>query len=347
METYRTAHIVVCGERAFDAGRHAALVYHMPAFEADARKKTRITVLAGSRSEIEDFVFEYQELFDNSWWRVIDLSAGGPPPETHRPQYDGRRSEFVDVEWEFVVARLSNPVVQAKLRRWSTDAGQSLVVRLAYEDAGTGERYASCLRRRLPGSRIEVYAPADESVLLRTARYLNYFYEYSRKRGEVPVEMPEDEVERAWQALTDPVMRRSNIYNAMSIPAKMELLGHDPADWRNYYALTAKEIELLTAVEHNRWCVERLMQGTRPCTDREAAEVEADMRRRLADSGYAARNPVSLKKKFKNERGAHYDLRPFCELGVDESGLPVSRYDRDLTRAIPLIARACAGKEQE
>ena len=63
------------------------------------------------------------------------------------------------------------------------------------------------------------------------------------------------------------------------------------------------------------------------------------MRRRLTDSAYREAHPVSLKKKYKLERGAHFDLCSFDELGVDDSGLPVTRYDRDIIAAIPLIVK--------
>ncbi len=76
-----------------------------------------------------------------------------------------------------------------------------------------------------------------------------------------------------------------------------------------------------------------------PCTDQERTEIEEDLRKRHYDKEYAKTNPVSLKKRYKNERNAHYDLCAFSELGVDETGLPVTRYDRDLTAVIPLIVK--------
>lgn len=269
-----------------------------------------------------------------------------PNVDLHRPQYEGRRKDFVDVEWEFIIGHLSHPILQEKLRRWANDPKQRLTISIGYEDAEKSRSIAEKLIRRLPDSvKIEVKEDNVEeeakqkAEMMEMAKYLHYFYKASYELKHVPTELPEDEVDKAWNAIEDERLKMSNIYNVMSIPVKMEILGHDRNDWDTFYALTAEEIEQLTAVEHNRWCVERLIQGMRPCTDQERKEVEEDLRRRLSDEEYAKANPVSLKKKYKDERNAHYDLCAFSELGVDETGLSVTRYDRDLTAAIPLIVK--------
>ncbi len=336
-------HFVLVGDGAnvLPKAIELALVHHYPAFQRTG-KRTRLSVVGIDRAEIDDFVFDYQELFDNSFWRVVDLTAASVGIEHHSPRYAGYRKDFVDVEWEFVVGRLSNRLLQEKMRRWSRDDERSLSVLLAYDDKSKTESHAQKLRRRLPaGVKVEVcgvpHAADDE--LRGLAKYLNYFYQASYEQRHVPTELPEEEVEKAWTAIKDERLRMSNIYNVMSIPVKMEILGHEREDWNTFYALTADEIEMLAAVEHNRWTVERLIQGMRPVTDIERREISEDIRRRLADDEYARRNPLSLKKKYKEERGAHYDICAFSELGVDETGLPVSRYDRDLTAAIPLIVK--------
>lgn len=338
-------HIVVAGDHRERTAIDHALTKHYPEYEKDRQCRTRLTVVFDNVGQVHDFIFGYKELMDNCHWRVVDLTGPRPTVEPHRPQYEGRRKDFVDVEWEFVIGTLSNPILQEKIRRWANDATQRLTITLCHEDAGKNKSYADRLKRRLPGTvRIETrrYDPESEKKrmeeLLAMAKYLHYFYQASYELRHVPTELPEDEVDKAWGAIDDK-MKMSNICNVMSIPHKMELLGHDRDDWGTFYALTSDEIELLTAVEHNRWSVERLIQGTRPCTDEERREVEDDMRLRLQDEKYAEAHPVSLKKRYKSERNAHYDLCAFSELGVDETGLPVTRYDRDLTAAIPLIVK--------
>lgn len=348
IHSHTTPHILLIGnpnswqETAIDF----ALTYHVPCYESYSRARTRISILLNSQEEIQDFIFEFKELLDNSYWRIVDLTGKKPKVQLHRPQYEATRKDFVDVEWEFIIGHLSNPIVQEKIKRWAADPKQILTICLGYDDAGKNTRYAEKLRRRLPDSVcIEVREDnpdakaKHDAELMEMAKYLHYFYQASYELQHVPTELPEEEVDKAWDAITDEKLKRSNIFNVMAIPVKMQILGHDRDDWDTFYALTAEEIEMLTAVEHNRWCVERLIQGMRPCTDQERREIEEDLRKRLSDEKYASENPVSLKKQYKTERNAHYDLCAFSELGVDETGLPVSRYDRDLTAAIPLIVK--------
>lgn len=340
--------ILLLGDKAFirEEAIKYAMLSHYPEYERDSTSQTRISMLVDDVKDIHDFVFEYQELMDNSYWRIVDLTGEKPKVELHRPQYEGRRKDFVDVEWEFIIGHLSHPVLQAKLRRWANDPKQQLTISIGYNDSEKSYSFAEKLRRRLPDSvKIEVKEDNPEkearekAEMMEMAKYLHYFYQASYQLKHVPTELPEDEVNKAWDSIGDEKLKMSNIYNVMSIPVKMEILGHDRNDWNTFYALTAGEIEQLTAVEHNRWCVERLIQGMRPCTDQERKEIEEDLQKRLSDAEYAKANPMSLKKKYKNERNAHYDLCAFSELGVDETGLPVTRYDRDLTAAIPLIVK--------
>lgn len=339
-------HFVLTGDSWDATASDTAQICHTPSYIYNVEHRTRISVVEDSLTSIFDFVFEYQELFDNSYWRIVDLTGTKPKVELHRPQYEGRRKDFVDVEWEFIIGHLSHPILQEKFRRWANDPKQQLTIVIGCDDAAKSRSIVEKLKRRLPDRvKIEVSEKNPETEakrnaeLMGMAKYLHYFYQVSYEMKHVPTELPEEEVDKAWNAIEDEKLKMSNIYNVMSIPVKMEILGHDRSDWDTFYALTAEEIEQLTAVEHNRWCVERLIQGMRPCTDQERQEIEEDLRKRLSDEEYAKENPVSLKKKYKNERNAHYDLCAFSELGVDETGLPVTRYDRDLTAAIPLIVK--------
>lgn len=341
-------HILMFGDSALIVNEAIvkALLSHYPEYERDSKLRTRISVLVENTIQIHDFVFEYQELFDNSYWRIVDLTGDKPKVELHRPQYEGRRKDFVDVEWEFIIGYLSNPMLQEKMRRWANDPKRQLTISIGYNDMGKGNSVAEKLRRRLPTSvKVEVKDDNPEAEakrnaeLMEMAKYLHYFYKASHDLKHVPTELPEDEVNMAWDAIENEKLRMSNLYNVMSIPVKMEILGHDRNDWDTFYALTAVEIEQLTVVEHNRWCVERLIQGMRPCTDQERMEIEEDLQKRLSDEEYARTNPVSLKKRYKDERNAHYDLCAFSELGLDETGQSVTRYDRDLIAAIPLIVK--------
>lgn len=155
----KPTHFIVAGDSGFWRKEtvRTALTAHYPEYERDSRSRTRISVLVGNARAIHDFVFEYQELFDNSYWRVVDLTGGKPNVDLHRPQYEGRRKDFVDVEWEFIIGHLSHPILQEKLRRWANDPKQRLTISIGYEDAEKSRSIAEKLIRRLPDSvKIEV-----------------------------------------------------------------------------------------------------------------------------------------------------------------------------------------------
>ena len=61
-------------------------------------------------------------------------------------------------------------------------------------------------------------------------------------------------------------------------------------------------------------------------TDEELKQVEGD---------------ISLKKKLREEKKVHYDLRSFDDLREDETGKNVNVYDMALTQAIPLMLKTC------
>lgn len=345
---FPTPHIVCFGEAE-------ALAETLPlyanshqngAYVSNPSKRTRLSVVIDDTDFIDDFMFLRKELIENSFRRIVDLRGEIPQVRLYKPMYYGKRPDFVGTEWEFVIGKISSEAVQAKMQLWASDPDRQLTVYLGFDNSVRNRNYAEILRRRL-GRDLTVDLRDDDSVAKKSrekeftemAKYVNYVYNLSFEKLGVPAELPQNEVDEAWEKVTDDTARNSSLFNVMSLEQKMLLLGHDRSDWANFYALSADEIEFLTAVEHNRWVIERLLQGNRPCTDEERAEIEEDMRRRLTDSEYREKHPVSLKKKYKLERGAHFDLCSFDELGVDESGLPVTRYDRDLVAAIPLIVK--------
>ena len=141
---------------------------------------------------------------------------------------------------------------------------------------------------------------------------------------DVAVEVPTNrQLQELWnnKRLTTP-KRWSNVYNAFTLRCKMHSLGHPDDDWNTLFAISDQDVEILSEVEHNRWSVEELILGYRPATETEHAEIL---------------NDITLRSKLKADF-IHDDLRSFRELGVDETGLSVVRYDSGLTRTLPLVA---------
>ncbi|MDE6277050.1 MAG: hypothetical protein K2M06_02980 [Muribaculaceae bacterium] len=350
-------HIVVVGTGRWAEAwvKMAILVCHYPNYERRRDLRTRITWAGVERPEVEEFVYEHRELFDNCRWRTVDLRDKDIDIDMHRPMYEGRRKDFVDVEVEFVLGRFTHPALQQKLAKWESDPERQLTLVFCGDDRERNMRYASHALARHPvgappvqffalGDKCDEVCPGirvfDVPVdidarferMMDMAKYLNYFYNASYELKHVPTELPREDVEKAWECVMSPQMRLSNLFNILTIATKMRTLGHSRDDWQTFYALTASEIEEMTPTEHNRWSVERLLQGSRPCTDSERLEIEKD---------------ISLKKKYKKERNAHYDLVAFDELGEDETGRNVARYDSDLIAAIPLIVKSFTDENDE
>ena len=80
----------------------------------------------------------------------------------------------------------------------------------------------------------------------------------------------------------------------------------------------------MAETEHNRWSVERLLLGNRPCTDDELRIIREDVKAR--------------KKEYK-KRNIHFDLRAYQELEEDGTGKNAKVYDYDLTACIPLMVK--------
>jgi len=116
----------------------------------------------------------------------------------------------------------------------------------------------------------------------------------------------------------------------MTIPTKMRSIGLQEDDWEKFYDITQQDIELLAQVEHNRWSVEELILGFRPCTDEEQEMIAAD---------------VKTQKALFKTRKIHYDLRAYNDLRPDGTGKPIQVYDLCLSACLPLITKAFADEK--
>lgn len=357
-----TVHLVLFGltPLAEAIAINAALVAHYPNFCRDTRLRTRITIVDDSLFTARDhFVQRYSHLFDNSWYRTIDLQSSSPSSRVHRPLYYGSRKDFVDVEFEFVRGDLSNGALQQKLTEWSASPRQQLTVVFCHTDNSRNTEEALSMPDDIykNSTPLLCYAEEDDLLSLATAddrysniipfgrknadlnilrtlrdlgRRVNYVYNhcFSLAPGDpitAPAAIDESRLEAMWQGVGSLPKQYSNIFNAMTFGTKMHSIGHDASDWQSYYALSIDEIDTLTEVEHNRWSVEELILGYRPCTDEEQRLVESD---------------VSLKRQLRKQK-IHYDLRSFDDLRSDSTGKNVAVYDMALTQAIPLIMKSC------
>jgi hypothetical protein len=168
----------------------------------------------------------------------------------------------------------------------------------------------------------------------RQAKLINYLYETADYANDAYRFTPTDqldamdandiwkEAEEKWGKLTV-ALQWSSLYCAYNIPCKLASLRtmrnlspddetHDQDD------ITAKEVDILARVEHNRWCVEKLLMGFRPPTNQE---------NKYNHPKHAAML-VKNKKLF-----IHHDLCPYDQLDA------VKKLDVEIVNHIPWILR--------
>ncbi len=360
-DSKNTVHLVIFGlsSQAEALAMNAALVAHYPNYSKDTRLRTRITIIDDNIYEGRDRLTQrYVHLFENAYYRTIDLDDANPHCVLNPPIHADRK-DFVDIEWEFVNGNLRNDAVRQKLQEWSADDRQQLTIAFCHADDERNFVETFSLPQDVYSNAIPVLCHADESdklnvfvrdsiyssiypfgrpccdintlrVLKSLAQRVNYVYNHCYQLGpEDPITAPsdieEELLEEQWKQVGSLPKQYSNIFNAMTLGTKMHSVGHTPEDWDDYYALTLEEINILSEVEHNRWCVEELILGYRPVTDEEQELVDSD---------------IAQKKQLRQKK-IHYDLRAFDDLRADSTGKNVNVYDMALTQGIPLIIKSC------
>lgn len=334
-------HLVIfgMGEVAEVVAIQAAHIAHYPNYVRDHSLRTRITMISANAETLsQEFIKRYRHLFDNSYYRVVNPSEEKAVRVFHKPMYEGRREDFVDVEWEFVNAESWNPDVREKLKQWAQDDKQLLTLMMADRDENKNVAMSLFLPDELYQRSIPIHKYNPNAVeydvtmpLVQMAKNVNYIYDrcyndnFENWQGEIlsSVEIDTEERERLWDKLSN-IKRQSSIYNAITIPTKMRSIGLNEDDWDKFYDISQQDIEILAQVEHNRWNVEELILGYRPCTDEEQVKIAAD---------------VETHKNAFKARKIHYDLRAYNDLRPDKTGRSANVYDLCLSAALPLIAK--------
>lgn len=362
LQSEKHVHLVIFGmsEMGEMVAINAAHRAHFPNYVRNHVLRTRITVIDERATELqEQWMARYPHLFENSYYRTIKPSATRPVMAFHKPQYESVREDFVDIEWEFVEAMSHDADLTEKLHLWAADELQLLTVVVAHDDGKQNISEALHLPDILFNKDIPIYIFTREDItlshysnfhpfgmlergydvtlpLVRMAKNINYVYDrcYAENfeqwdgRMRYSVEIDADERERSWDRLKN-VKRMSNICHAMTIAPKMRSIGLSTDDWDKFYDISQQDLELLAQVEHNRWSVEELIMGWRPCTPEEQADIEADIQ----------------KKGSYKKRKIHYDLRAYNDLRDDQTGKSAKIYDLCISASLPLIAKAFIHEE--
>ena len=352
-ESDQTVHLVIIGMSRMGValGVEAAQLLHFPNFCRDRRLKSRITFIdAAADEEMNFFRGRYRHYFDLAPSRYRDMTR----PDEERilpPNWDyGTRTDFLDVEFEFIKGRAEMPAVQKLLTEWAGDPKQQLSIAIClnfppqamamglylpdviyarnipvFVRQETSSALLDLLNNRLKTEPLNRYSHVFPFGMLansfdldrrntRRAQLVNYIYDYWSKYGTCPSAAPSDhELQREWDKL--PVaLQWSNFYCADSVEIKLRSLGFGATPPMR---LTKEQIELQAEVEHNRWNMEKLLLGYRKPTPEE--EI------RCRDK--------AVRKEYKEKRFIHPDIRPYAEL--DEG---TKDYDRCISECLPLVA---------
>ncbi len=378
----KTVHLVLSGftSQSQLLAIFAALVAHYPNYDSKSSTplRTHITIISpGLESCYREFVARYRHLFANSYYSVINLQSNSST--VHYPQYYGRREDFVDVEWEFIDSDIYNDIIQDNLMMWAQSETEILTIAMSSGSDDRNVKDVLGLPEVIFNSGIPVLTHVSNlsslSLLKASSKY-NNVYAFGMNNIGYDVTIPlismgkmlnafywgiigvgNDHVDQhliddAWKSLPSFAKRFSNIYNVMTIPTKLRSVGHETTHFFDRcYLFSSAELDDLAAVEHNRWCVEELIMGFRPCSDEELIKVEKNIEEFLLIKDDPARlatwelrdkrgHPCTLKEIFKEDelKRAHYDLRCYSDLRVDLTGVNVQYYDKHLTRCIPVLA---------
>lgn len=353
-ESNKHVHLVIIGMSRMGVaiGVEAAHLLHFPNFCRDSRCKSTITFIDEMADrEMNFFRGRYRHYFEIASTTYYDMSTDVVnkciiPPSI----FQGKDSDFLDVEFEFIKGRAESPVIQQAISEWANSDNEILSIAICLNYPPQSMAMGLYLPDNIYNKNIPVFIRLETSAALLTmlnskkseedvhkyshvypfgmldncydldkqntymAQSVNYVYEFYNSHNALPETLPRKEVLKGlWNQI--PVAHQwSNLYNAYSIKLKLRSLGITQTD---RIELNMQQIELLSQVEHNRWNMEKLLLGFRKPTPKEQEIID--------------REP-GKKKEYKNKWFAHADICPYHELNEGSKN-----YDKCITGGIPVI----------
>ena len=354
-ESEKYVHFVIIGMSRMGValGVEAAQLLHFPNFCRNRQLKSRITFI-DARADVEMNFFRgrYRHYFDLASCTYRDIETPEKDRIIPNSIYDNNKTEFLDIEFEFIKGRAENPALQQLLVDWAKDnerqelsiavclnyPPQSMAIGLYLPDKiydnnipvfvrqETSSALLNLLNNRFKQDEWNRYSHVYPFGMLtnsfdldfhnlQRAQLVNYIYDYKGKYKSSPLVCPsENELTTRWKEL--PVaLQWSNLYCADSVDIKLRSLGYDATIPQQ---LSQEQIELMAEVEHNRWNMEKLLLGYRKPTLEEEHECQ----------------DKEIRNKYKKAKFIHPDIRPYAELDED-----TKEYDRCISECLPMIAK--------
>ena len=246
--------------------------------------RTRITMIDPQMDIYSDFLrSHYDSLFRLARQTHIRLAQDedGRRMITERyvpePDYD-----FLDIEWQFISARIDTPEVRAMLNEWSNDSKQMLTVAVCLDDMRNNLATALYLPDGIMTKKIPVlvYQPTNAALAMWTKTFTRFTNIY-------PFGMREDCYDKLFRQRLQWATEANEAYedNAARLnPQRKRKHWHDlklTLQFSNLYSanychsvLTRIDPQFYARLEHQRWLTERLLLGYKAMDKAERMRIE-------------------------------------------------------------------------
>ncbi|MBO7553251.1 MAG: hypothetical protein J6T82_04365 [Bacteroidaceae bacterium] len=349
-------HLVILGMSRLGValGTEAAHLMHFPNYFKDHSKKTRITFIdIHADREMDIFKNRYRHLFQIMSSTYRDFEDGKGEEQVLPPTlFTGKQADFLDIRFEFIKARAESVAIQKLLAKWAMDNDKLLTIAVCLKkpkmnmDIGlylpdvVYERNTPILLQQqssaallsmlncewkedkvskfshlFPFGMMDNYFDLN-SREIQVAQTINYIYDYFFKHGSTPTELPDEKTMHDLWIQLPVALQWSNYYNSYSIGPKLRALGY--AEDSCPEELSDEEVNVIAQVEHNRWCMEKLLLGFRKPDAETLHRMEKD---------------AEFRKQCR-QLFIHQDIRPYEDLSEDSKDL-----DRIMVHCLPLIIK--------
>ena len=289
----------------------AAHLCHYPNYE-EKRIRTKITFIDKNAAKEKDFLIgRFKDLFALSHWRYGIVCKNGTlewnPQDTYIPVgYEHLGGDFLDIEWEFINGGLETSAVQDYIlasanpatkvtiaiclpesnsshaaalyldkKIYESDSVLQVLVYNRYGDAvvraisDSGSLHPYCGKLRHYGhSCIEFLKELKQSEEIGT-KIGNRYNEIKEKHIIPALEKAQMEEKQGggYNGKSATSKFWSNVYNGNTIWSKLRSISYKGGE------LSAKDIQLLSDVEHNRWNIEQLLMNFRALSVQEQKDI--------------------------------------------------------------------------
>ena len=271
-------HLVLIGasQMAYALAFTTAHIAHYPNFLSHGIR-TRITIIDEQMDIHADFLrSHYASLFQLA--RRTHIHADGKT-ETYVPEPD---YDFLDIEWQFISARVDTPQVRERLAEWSKDKEQMLTVAVCFDDM----RHSLATALYLPDSLMIQHVPvlvyqSSNSALAQWTK------DFTRYTNIYPFGMREDCYDKTFRQRLQWAKAANEAYedNAARLnPQRKRKQWHDlklTLQFSNLYSanychsvLVDIDPQYYARLEHQRWLTERLLLGYKAMSKAERIRIE-------------------------------------------------------------------------